>query len=149
MFSNKPIAVTAQEEKEIHTTFEHLCDYPIKIKLKQELHDIESWLETDKAKSQQYAYREPSGLVQKSLIRKEEIEKELDALKSKPDKKISYTDISEMLKFLNHKMSKREIEEMIWEVDENLDGYIDWSEFRLMFNRNLMDQTGLEPNRMV
>ena len=34
---------------------------------------------------------------------------------------------------------------MIWEVDENLDGCVDFDEFTLMFRRNLDDRTGLEP----
>ena len=44
---------------------------------------------------------------------------------------------------IHHK--QREVDDMIWEVDENLDGCVDWEEFLLMFRRNVSDVTGLEP----
>jgi hypothetical protein len=45
-------------------------------------------------------------------------------------------------------MFKKEYDAMVWEVDENLDGAIDWSEFQLLYVRKHMDKTGLEPWKM-
>jgi hypothetical protein len=141
----KIIPMTAQEEREVHRVFELLSDYQQKVKIKEEIKDINSWITSYKKQGNE----SQDGNIQSSLQRLEELSKELQALESKPDKKISCGDVMEMLKFLNQKATKKEVEEMIWEVDENLDGYLDWAEFRLMFNRNITDRTGLEPSRMV
>merc|ERR1719261_766287 len=37
---------------------------------------------------------------------------------------------------------------MIWEVDENLDEHVDWNEFRTMYQRNVLDKTGIEPSKL-
>lgn len=34
---------------------------------------------------------------------------------------------------------------MVWEVDEDLDGGVDWAEFGTAYRRNLADGSGLEP----
>jgi hypothetical protein len=36
-------------------------------------------------------------------------------------------------------------QQMIWEVDETLDGLIDYDEFQLTYHRNITDTTGSEP----
>ena len=36
-----------------------------------------------------------------------------------------------------------EVKNMMWEVDENLDECVDWEEFKLMYERNVADKTGL------
>jgi Ca2+-binding EF-hand superfamily protein len=49
---------------------------------------------------------------------------------------------------LKFRISRRDVEEMLWEVDEDLDGALAWTELRLLFTRNVLDRTGLEPSRM-
>ena len=46
---------------------------------------------------------------------------------------------------LGVRKSERECRSIIWEVDENLDGCVDWDEFQMMYYRNMTDTTGLEP----
>lgn len=53
-----------------------------------------------------------------------------------------------MLKRLKVKMAKKDVQEMVWEVDDDLDQCLNWTEFRLMFTRNIMDRCGLEPSKM-
>lgn len=138
--------MTAQEEKEVHRVFEYLSDYAAKAKIKEEIEDIKSWINANKNKSHLEHTEEN---IQASYVRIEELQQAIHALEMRPDKKISCADVMEILKKLGTKVNKKEVEEMIWEVDENLDGCLDWLEFRLMFNRNITDRTGLEPSRMV
>lgn len=37
---------------------------------------------------------------------------------------------------------------MIWEVDEDLDGYVSREEFDIMYKRCVSDKTGLEPRKL-
>lgn len=133
-----------------------LCGYQQKLRIKEEIKDLTAWLTVNKSR---VLSQINSGLVvdeQKVIAsnlaannRLDELNKELQEIESKPDKKIAASDVIEMFKFLKEKVTRKEVEEMIWEVDENLDEYVDWQEFRLMFNRNIMDRSGLEPSRLV
>jgi len=72
------------------------------------------------------------------------IEKELNSVGNRP-KKIHIADLNAALRNLGVKKKKPDLENMIWEVDENLDECVDWEEFKLMYERNVTDKTGLEP----
>lgn len=75
----------------------------------------------------------------------EELEAAIAEIDADPTKKVHATDLMDALKALGKRSTKKEVEDMIWEVDENLDGCVDWEEFHLMFQRNIKDKTGLEP----
>jgi len=136
------MAITVQEEKEVHRVFELLCDYAQRTKLKEEIKDLQNWIIIQKNKS---FLNEHDEQIYQSQLRIDELQRELHLLDMKTDKKMNCNDIMEILKKLQYKMNRKQVEEMIWEVDENLDGCLDWNEFRLMFNRNITDRTGLEP----
>ena len=66
----------------------------------------------------------------------------------KPEDKrslISHMDIAKVLLFLGCHPSKSEVKLIVWEVDDDLDGYISRAEFLNMYKRCISDHSGLEP----
>ena len=57
-------------------------------------------------------------------------------------------EIQQLFKMLNHRSKRVEIEDMIWEVDEDCDKAVNWEEFQAMYHRCRNDKTGFEPRRL-
>lgn len=53
-----------------------------------------------------------------------------------------------VLTFLGLKLLRSEVALYIWEVDEDLDGYVSKDEFQIMYKRCRYDRTGLEPRKL-
>eukprot|EP00921_Rhytidocystis_pertsovi_P003039 GHVQ01005064.1.p1 GENE.GHVQ01005064.1~~GHVQ01005064.1.p1 ORF type:complete len:188 (-),score=12.09 GHVQ01005064.1:478-1041(-) len=62
--------------------------------------------------------------------------------------KLSSGELHDVLVSLGHPTNKQDIELMIWEVDDDLDQYISWDEFLVMYQRCINDATGLEPRKL-
>ena len=63
-------------------------------------------------------------------------------------KKIGPTDLMKCLNFLGLKPLKAEVALIIWEVDDDLDGYVSEEEYMTMYKRCISDPTGLELRKL-
>uniref|UniRef100_K3X7N7 EF-hand domain-containing protein n=1 Tax=Globisporangium ultimum (strain ATCC 200006 / CBS 805.95 / DAOM BR144) TaxID=431595 RepID=K3X7N7_GLOUD len=61
---------------------------------------------------------------------------------------IAPADLVSAMKTMSRNPTKTEIQWMIWEADDDLDGAIDWHEFKSCYARSLVDKHGLEPNQL-
>lgn len=64
------------------------------------------------------------------------LEERLKTFLSK-DHYITFKDVEALLKYLGNTMSKKQIEQIIWEVDDKNDGHICYDEFCLTYVRNV------------
>ena len=62
--------------------------------------------------------------------------------------KIGPQDLTKVLAKMNSKHNKAEVQLFIWEVDDDLDGYVSQEEFNIMYKRCISDDTGLEPRKL-
>ena len=76
-----------------------------------------------------------------------ELAARVDGISGKGDdvKRIHPRDLFTALEYLGKPTNKKEVEDMLWEVDEDIDGSVCWDEFQLMYRRNIADKSGLEP----
>ena len=153
--------ITKQEEKELLRVFDYLANHLAKLRIMETLQpklDRRSTIEAHKKSSAAIKVHNQAGQVMteeeiesERVVVEEEIEvlqAQIERLNSEEGKTIGPLDLQAALKKLGTNPSKRELADMIWEVDEDLDGAISWPEFKLMFQRNIADKSGLEPNTL-
>jgi calmodulin len=141
-----PPPVTNQEEKELLRVYNRLAGYFRRSQNAEKRRECEGSMKLKRIAQDLKGY-EDEGERLKVLVREQEM-----LTLSRPDQVskflISVDDVHEMLKTLKQKLKRTDVEEMVWEVDEDLDQCISWSEMKLMYTRNLMDKSGLEPNKI-
>ena len=72
-----------------------------------------------------------------------------DTQNKKPEIKISQKGLRKMLRlYTNKKYPPEEIEQMIWEVDEDMDGKVSKYEMEKMYKRCIVDKEELEPKKL-
>eukprot|EP00937_MAST-01D_sp_MAST-1D-sp2_P002939 g2939.t1 len=155
--------INAQEEKELKRVFGYLAGYVPRNKLrellrpKQERQDaLQKYLKhLDEAPPPGISRPEQAELELndpgRGLLKQiRDIEARIEKVNNPAHgtKVITKGDLAGALRALGKRCTRQEIEDMIWEVDDNLDGAVDWEEFRMMFQRNITDESGLEPCHM-
>ena len=84
---------------------------------------------------------------QKSGTREQQIEEEKKKEKEKLNK-FGKKALRKIFKKLTSTFNKNDINLMIWEVDTNLDGYIDYNEYENMYKRCVIDEKEREPKKL-
>ena len=154
--------ITKQEEKELHRVFDYLANHTAKAKVMVVLQPKLDRRSTMDAHAKSAAAIKVMDLKTGRVMSEEEIEAErevieeeievlqaqVDGLGAEGGKKVAPTDLSDALAKLGRHVSKKVVADMIWEVDEDLDGAVSWDEFVLLFQRNIADKSGLEPNQL-
>ena len=165
--ANSPSSTTPNKEmKELKRVYEQLCFFAEKAQAMERLTVIRDTLaeyhrpltnsmrQRDFFLSSSSSSHHRNSVVSESdqeikiqALEKEqsELEKKLTDIRNRPVQHIRPQDTAAALKSLGKRATKREVQNMMWEVDEKLDGVIDWDEFHLNFERNIRDSSGLEP----
>jgi Ca2+-binding EF-hand superfamily protein len=152
-FSTTNSNLSVLQEKELRRVFDMLCNLKRKSQIRDEVYRVKKQLEDARARENP----DPRVTVNHKKLHEEDeaVQRQVDALlqelselENKPDRKMAVCDIMEMTKQLHQPLAKKEAQEIIWEIDDDLDQCLDWPEFRLMFTRNITDKTGLEPSKM-
>jgi hypothetical protein len=146
--SATPKALSAAEDKDLRRVFATLAHFQRRGRLVARASQLrEQCQRVDKKMRAAPAGTDKELEGELAAARRElaEVEHEHEELEADQSRKIKAGDILECLRTLGRSVSRKEVEDMIWEVDENLDGMVDWDELRLTYQRNVADTTGLEP----
>ncbi|KAF8055671.1 CMD1 [Scenedesmus sp. PABB004] len=75
----------------------------------------------------------------------EDLRRAFTALDSKADGQLDPEELHAVFSSLGHKPKRGEVDDLIWEVDEDCDGCISWAEFQRLYHRCRQDSAGTEP----
>ena len=88
------------------------------------------------------------GKMNKKNYKNKDDEDEDEKEKKEPKKKFSQKALRKVIRKLCNEFAKDELDNMIWEVDENLDGYISEDEFENMYKKCITDENEEEGKKL-
>ncbi|KAJ1454297.1 hypothetical protein M885DRAFT_465557, partial [Pelagophyceae sp. CCMP2097] len=143
-------AITPAEEAQLRRVYDLLCDFGAKQVLLKELRpkkDRAALLRL-RADDDHAAAAESGAELALLDVDVYDLRTKVTRLEAQSHGVITAADLTEALRTLGKRVPHKFVEDLIWEVDENLDGCVDWDELRLMFQRNIRDRSGLEPSQL-
>lgn len=136
------VSLQGQEEKDVRRVFEFLAGNAMRKQrdsLPQKLSMKKSLLEQHKQQDSPVTGTELELSMEIAAL-----ENEINQMNA-VEEVVNVKDLDNALRTLGRVCTRKQLEYMIWEIDENLDGVVDWEEFKIMYHRNVNDETGLEP----
>ncbi len=123
---------------------------------KKYLKEVEKNANLKKMNKSEFTYKENKNIKKeknkknnKRLNELKEEKEDSDTQNKKPEIKISQKGLRKMLRlYTNKKYPPEEIEQMIWEVDEDMDGKVSKYEMEKMYKRCIVDKEELEPKKL-
>ena len=93
-------------------------------------------------------YTSKNEKLNKKNYKNKDEEDEEQKEKQKPKKKFSQKALRKVIRTLCNEFAKDELDNMIWEVDENLDGYVSEREFENMYKKCITDEKEEEGKKL-
>ena len=139
------INLQQNEKIRLNYVFNKLCELEAEkssdddSKAKKYIRDINDKAKKKQMKIPKSKFKSKLETLNKKNYKNKDEEEEMKE-KQPPKKKFSQKALRKIIRKLCHEFAKDELDNMIWEVDENLDGYVSEKEFENMYKKCITDE---------
>ena len=150
----KKIELQQSEKLRLNYVFSKLCSLEEEkssdddSKIKKYHRDINEKADKKRMKFPKVKYESKHEKLNKKNYKKKDEEDEEQEEKQQPKKKFSQKALRKVIRTLCNEFAKDELDNMIWEVDENLDGYVSEREFENMYKKCITDEKEEEGKKL-
>ena len=150
----KKIDLQQSEKLRLNYVFNKLCSLEEEkssdddSKNKKYYRNINAKAEQKRTKFPKAKFRGKLEKANKKNYKNKDEEDEENKEKKEPKKKFSQKALRKVIRTLCNEFAKDELDNMIWEVDENLDGYVSEREFENMYKKCITDEKEEEGKKL-
>ena len=152
----KKIELQQSEKVRLAYVFNKLCEYEEEKSSDEDSKEKKYKKEIEKKAKEKMMKKQRPKVMPKEIemnrkkkkYKEDEDEEEEPKEKKPPKKKFSKKALRKVIRTLCHEFAKDELDNMIWEMDENLDGYISEKEFENMYKKCISDEKEEEGKKL-